>query len=120
MSGIEQRRHPRIEVNWPATATSDSGYKIDGLVIDASEGGIGFISNEACTAGETFHLAICVSPPSISRHHVVARYKSVHSRTIASSQGNFLTGMQLQAIEPEDFSSLIRGLFENARNTLYL
>lgn len=120
MSGIEQRRHPRIEVNWPAAAIDPSGRKIEGIVIDASEGGIGFVSNEPCAVGLDFDVTICVVSPGQIKHHVVARYKSVHSRPLASSQGNCVTGMQLVAIGPDDFSLLIKGLFEDAKNSLYL
>ena len=119
MSGIEQRRHPRIEVTWPAAVTNEAGHTIEGMVIDASEGGLGFVSKEICEAGQLFHVNICVSTSFTSKHHVLARYKCVHSRGISSTLGNYKAGMQLVAIQADDLDLLVKGLFENAKSSLY-
>jgi hypothetical protein len=120
MSSIEQRRHPRIEVNWPAVAIDESGQSIEGAIIDASQGGVGFVSREACASGKSYDIDICIPTSAGLKHHVIGRYKNVHSRSVDMEQGNYKAGMQLIDIQADDLDILIKGMFENARNTLYL
>ena len=120
MSTIEQRRHPRIDVNWPATLTDAAGRRIEGFVIDASQGGIGFVTMQACEAGTNYEAHICIPAVTSSHHDIRAVYKCVHARAVDMQLGNCKAGMQLVDIDQDDLDALIAALFETGKNNFSL
>ncbi|WP_424191594.1 PilZ domain-containing protein [Ampullimonas aquatilis] len=81
MQPQEERRHPRVMVNWPIGIQLPDKSIIRGRVINISIGGMGLMMDRPLQLGMQFKVAVDMSEPGNQaiRSRVVFNCRSVHS-----------------------------------------
>ncbi len=111
--GSERRRHPRAEIEWPATIRQDD-LTVDGVIKNLSHSGALVCSDHKLLPGERIRLAIMLLDrlPLVVDAEVIR--SSIHSSD--SLCGLFEMGVRFVAISDEDLRLIDSAVSERLRS----